>query len=224
MSSSRHRRLLDWVRARPLRVEGERGIRELGHREYVGGLWDAVGRLQFDFLVGHGLRPDHSCLDIGCGALRAGVHLIPYLDPGRYCGIEKHAGLLQAALEVEISRAVVAQRRPRFVVSTAFEFERFGTTFDCALAHSLFTHLTADGVMLCLRHLRSSIAADGVCWATFLECEHPRQNPTVSHDHGRFEYTRAQMVGFGAETGWSMDYVGDWGHPRGQVMVRYLPA
>ena len=78
--------------------------------------------------------------------------------------------------------------------------------------------------MRCLRRLRPCMAPGGHLWATFLECEQPRENPAVSHDHDRFEYTRAQMAGFGAETGWGMEYVGDWGHPRGQVMVRYLPS
>jgi len=67
--------------------------------------------------------------------------------------------------------------------------------------------------------------ADGAgLWATFLECPQPRANPPRSHDHGRFEYTRVQMIDFGDQTGWRTEYVGDWGHPRGQVMVRYLPA
>ena len=28
-----------------------------GHREYVGGLWDAIGALQFRFMIDHGLDP-----------------------------------------------------------------------------------------------------------------------------------------------------------------------
>ena len=29
---------------------GEKGIAKLGHREYIGGLWEEIGNLQFDFL------------------------------------------------------------------------------------------------------------------------------------------------------------------------------
>jgi len=224
MSPTLLRRLVDRLRRRLLLAEGERSIRAHGHRRYVGGLWDPVGRLQLEFLVHRGLLPHHAFLDIGCGALRGGIHLIPYLDPGNYFGMEKQAGLIQAALTEEISPEVVAARKPRLVVSADFDFARFGTRFDCALAHSLFTHLTAAEVMRCLRGLRPCMAPDGHLWATFLECERPRENPSVSHDHGRFEYTRAQMAAFGTEGGWSMEYVGDWGHPRGQVMVRYVPS
>lgn len=34
--------------------------------------WLALGRMQFDYLVEHGLTPAHRMLDIGCGNLRAG--------------------------------------------------------------------------------------------------------------------------------------------------------
>jgi hypothetical protein len=29
------------------------------HRAFVGGMWEEIGRLQFDFLRGQGLKPDH---------------------------------------------------------------------------------------------------------------------------------------------------------------------
>jgi len=50
----------------------------------VGGMWEQIGQLQFDFLVNHGLEPNHKLLDIGCGTLRGGRHFITYLVPGNY--------------------------------------------------------------------------------------------------------------------------------------------
>lgn len=35
-----------------------------------------------------GLRPDERVVDYGCGSLRVGQHLIRYLDPGRYIGLD----------------------------------------------------------------------------------------------------------------------------------------
>ena len=54
------------------------------HRGAVGGRWEEMGRLQLDFLVKQGLRPSDELLDVGCGALRAGLHFIRYLKPGNY--------------------------------------------------------------------------------------------------------------------------------------------
>ena len=59
--------------------EGESGIKMVGHREYVGGMWELIGKLQFNFIVGQGLKPENCFLDIACGPLRGGIHFIPYL-------------------------------------------------------------------------------------------------------------------------------------------------
>ena len=52
----------------------------------VGGMWDEIGRLQFEFLRARGLKADHWLLDIGCGCLRGGIHAIKYLKTGNYYG------------------------------------------------------------------------------------------------------------------------------------------
>src|ERR1700678_1283527 len=55
------------------RPDGALGLNLLGHREYVGGLWEVIGKLQFDFLISRGLKPEHVFLDIACGPLRGGA-------------------------------------------------------------------------------------------------------------------------------------------------------
>ena len=75
-------------------MEGNMGVRMVGHRAYIGGRWEEWGRVEFEFMVSRGLRPEHVLLDIACGALRAGVHFIPYLDAGNYLGIEKELSLI----------------------------------------------------------------------------------------------------------------------------------
>ena len=39
--------------------------------------WLALGAMQFDYLLGHGLRPEHRMLEIGCGNLRGGLAVHP---------------------------------------------------------------------------------------------------------------------------------------------------
>ncbi len=71
--------------------------------------------------------------------------------------------------------------------------------------------------------LRDFLQADGVFYATFYESEREADNPNEPHDHGHFAYTRDQILDFGTRNGWTSEYIGDWDHPRGQVMVRYRP-
>ena len=68
-----------------------------GGRQPAHERWLALGRMQFDYLVEHGLRPEHRMLDIGCGNLRAGWRFIDYLDTGNYYGIDISPDILIAA-------------------------------------------------------------------------------------------------------------------------------
>jgi SAM-dependent methyltransferase len=70
------------------------------HRGTVRGtdaFWDYLGKLQLDYLVEQGLKPEHHVLDVGCGPLRAGVHFIGFLEPGHYAGIDKRGDTLERA-------------------------------------------------------------------------------------------------------------------------------
>ncbi|CAK6702004.1 class I SAM-dependent methyltransferase [Synechococcus sp. CBW1107] len=203
---------------------GAEGVAELGHRRYVGGLWEEIGQLQFDFLLAQGLQPSHVLLDIACGALRLGVKVIPYLEPEHYLGMEKEAALLQAGLEQELTAAVRHQKRPQLLQGADFSFERFGRRVDRAMAQSLFTHLPPAAIEQCLQRLRPCLQPDGVFYATYFEVQQEQRNPTEAHDHGFFAYTKQQMEGFGEAHGYRAEYIGAWNHPRDQVMVAYRPA
>jgi SAM-dependent methyltransferase len=83
---------------------------EAWHRHIVGGLWEELGALQFEYLVSSGLRPEHYFLDIGCGSFRGGRHFIPYLEPGRYFGVDRNAEPLRVGQEQELDAATVEGR------------------------------------------------------------------------------------------------------------------
>lgn len=208
----------------PPTPHGPEGIQAVGHRSYVGGRWAEIGRLQFDFLVKNGLRPHHYLLDIACGSLRAGVHFIPYLDPGHYLGIDKEADLIRAGVEHELTPEQREIKKPQLVTSGSFAFDEFESSPDFAMAQSLFTHVPAEVIADCIQKLRAVISPEGTFYATFFETEKPVLNPEVAHDHGKFEYTRQEMEAFGTHGGWRAEYIGEWNHPRGQVIVRYRPA
>jgi len=71
----------------------ERKLREgkrhesLGNKLY-GDDYGVSGRAVLSYLVKLGLKPDDACVDYGCGTLRVGVHLIKYLNRGRYWGLD----------------------------------------------------------------------------------------------------------------------------------------
>jgi hypothetical protein len=132
--------------------------------------------------------------------------------------------LIQAGIDQELGRATYEEKQPVFVVDDKFSFDRFGVEPDFVMAQSLFTHLTEAHIIQCLRKLRKVIAPGGEVYATFFEPDHPNQvNPKHSHSTKCFWYSRAQMDAFGHASGFQSDYIGNWSHPRGQLMMRYLP-
>lgn len=203
--------------------ESDAGIEQVGHRRYVGGRWDEIGKLQFDFLVKQGLKPDDVFVDVACGSLRAGIHFIPYLGSGNYLGIEKETTLVDLGLEKELGADLAEAKSPEFVISDSFEFNNFSKNANFGIAQSLFTHLPPELIELCFRNLREKFDDSGSFFATYFFSKVEIDNGKNSHDHGKFFYTREQVTAFGESTGWDVEIIGDWNHPRDQQIVKYTP-
>lgn len=204
-----------------LNPQGDRGIAKMGHRGYVGGMWEEIGGLQFDFLLSKGLNPNSFLLDIACGSLRLGAKAIPYLDCGHYLAIEKESGLVKAGLEKELDPKIIIEKQPNIVISDSFEFEKLMQKTDFAIAQSLFTHLPFSIIDQCFKKLYPWLKNDSVFYATFFETEKKISNPKKPHDHRNFFYTKTEMCDFGTKNGFNFNYIGDWNHPRNQVIVEY---
>src|SRR6476620_4664989 len=138
------------------------------HRLAVGGMWDEIGKLQFDFLIARGLQPHHLLLDIGCGALRGGLHFISYLDPGNYYGADLNPTLVEAG-QYELEQTGLTNRDPCVLVTKTFEVGKFGVQFDRALAVSLFAHLPAEHIGRCLVEIARVLKPGACFFATFFE-------------------------------------------------------
>ena len=215
------RRCLRFGRPDP-RPTGSVGIGQLGHREYVGGRWEEIGKLQFEFLVAQGLRPGHVLLDVACGSLRAGIHLIPYLNPGHYWGLEKEAELIAAGLSRELDPVIRSTQQPQFLVNAQFDVSKIAEPVDFLWIHSLFTHLPLSDIQHCLQNLRSVAHHSTVCYATYFETTASRNQHGQAHDHETFFYTREELSQCVEAAGWVAEFVGDWGHPRGQQMLKLM--
>lgn len=201
--------------------QGERGIAKKGHRGYVGGLWEEMGDLQFNFLLSMGLKPDMYLLDIACGSLRLGVKAIPYLECSHYLGIEKESILVKAGLEKELDPKIRVEKQPNIIISDSFEFNKLGQRADFAIAQSLFTHLPPSLINSCFSKLNPWLKEDGIFYATFFEAKQKINNPNKPHDHASYGYTQAEMCAFGETNGFNYNYIGNWNHPRNQVIVEY---
>lgn len=201
------------------------------HREVIGSKWDEIGDLQLRFLEAHGLTPHSTLLDVGCGSLRLGVRAVPFLDPGNYWGTDLNRVLLDAGYDKEIVPAGLASRLPRsnLVVDEEFAFPGIPSRIDFAIATSVFTHLPFNYIRLCLANLGRHVSS--ACTFFFTIFVPPEGCPlTQSHRQPRggkithphrdpYHYSVADVRHAAAETPWSIEFIGDWDHPRNQMMV-----
>lgn len=198
-------------------------------RDAIGGLWDQIGRLQLEFMIAQGLEPHHVLLDIGCGSLRGGVHFVRYLDDGHYYGIDAEQWLLDAAVRVELSRAGLTDRHIHLLCRDDFDFSAFGTSFDFAIAQSVFTHLPWNSILRCLRNVRDVLRPTGRFYATFFEdpdgshqVTSIRQTPggiVTYPDKDPYHYPFDVFAELARRTGLAVRYLGAWDHPRNQRMM-----
>ena len=170
-----------------------------------------------------GLKPSDCLLDIACGSLRGGVHFINYLDAGNYLGIDKENELIKLGIEKELGREVYENKKPEFVVSDSFEFEKFIKKPRFSIAQSLFTHLTPADIGLCFEKLRAFVESDHLFFATFLEGD-SAANLRTSNSLVGFRYSLEEMVTFANKPGWKATYIGNWNHPKNQMMMQYKVA
>lgn len=202
------------------------------HREIIGGAWDEIGKLQFDFLRANGLSPSSKLVDIGCGCLRGGVYFADFLDFGNYYGMDISERLLDAGYDVELKNRGVRHKVPRtnLVADGEFQFAKFPVTFDIAIAQSLFTHLPADLVRLCLSRLSGRMKRGGKLFGTFffIPEHHPdgqsftRPRDVQTFDRkDPFHYRFSQVEGLCEGLPWRPSLIGEWGHPRDQQMVLF---
>ena len=183
----------------------------------IGGMWDAIGKLQCEFLKRNGLKRHHKLLDIGCGTLRGGRHLIDYLDAMNYTGTDISERAIQYGMDL-VRREGISEKQPRLLVSTTgnLKFGEFdGETFDYILAHSVFTHLKPEHIEECFHHIGRIMNDASAFFFTFNES--PQFIQTGLKD---FAYPMHFFQSLANECGFTLaDNTGDYQHPRGQRMA-----
>ncbi|MEG8277892.1 class I SAM-dependent DNA methyltransferase [Streptomyces sp. AHA2] len=183
--------------------------------------WERIGRLQFDYLVGHGLRPHHRMLDIGCGNLRAGRLFIGHLDTGNYYGIDISPHILLAAQDTLVADKLQA-KLPHLTLADdlTFAFLPEGH-FDVVHAHSVFSHSPPHVIEECFAHVGRILAPGGFFDFTFDRTE--GEEHQVLHED--FYYRTRTLAELAARHGLDARFMEDWERlPHRQSKMRLTVA
>jgi SAM-dependent methyltransferase len=184
------------------------------YRAYIGPPkdYDLICAMVFNLATSIGLRQHHRVLDIGCGSLRVGRLLIPYLNPGNYFGIEPNQWLVNDGIENEVGRDLVKIKKPTFSFRSSLEEFEKPLKLDYAIAQSIFSHCGLDFIKGWLSQLSFHLKDDGACLATFL---------IDNNDFKGEGWVYPECVSYKLETmeriAWevNLDFaILDWAHPR----------
>jgi SAM-dependent methyltransferase len=182
--------------------------------------WLKIGQLQFDYLLGHGLKPGARMLEIGCGNLRAGRLFIDYLDAGNYYGLDISPDILLAAQDT-ITEFGLQRKLPHLMLvrDMGLAFLPAGQ-FDVVHAHSVFSHSPIDVIDECMSSIGRIMTADGFFDFTF--------DRTTGEEHQvlreDFYYRTETLVALAARHGLTARFMADWqdlGHPQSKIRVTH---
>jgi SAM-dependent methyltransferase len=185
------------------------------YRAYVGPPqdYDLIAAMTFNLLTTLGLRQHHSLLDIGCGSLRIGRLLIPYLNRGKYFGVEPNEWLVDEGIKRELGEGLVQIKRPTFFFTDSPEMVvEAKVSFDFALAQSIFSHCGLDLIKGWLSAVSRSLADDGALVATFLPGEEDSTQTGWVYPEC-VNYRPATLERAAAEANLRFEIL-DWKHPR----------
>nr|WP_309505087.1 class I SAM-dependent methyltransferase [Streptomyces sp. KM273126] len=168
--------------------------------------WAQLGRMQFDYLVRHGLRPHHRMLEIGCGNLRAGRLFIDHLDSGHYYGIDISPDILLAAQDTLVSEGLQS-KVPYLALADDLTLAFLpDARFDVVHAHSVFSHSPRHVIEECFAHVGRVLAPGGFFDFTFDRTE-GREHQVLHED---FYYRTETLVALAARHGLSAHLMEDW--------------
>lgn len=182
--------------------------------------WLAMGQMQFDYLREHGLLPEHTMLEIGCGNLRAGRLFIDYLDAGNYTGLDISPDILKAA-KATVDEYGLADKHPRLEVVKDNKFSAFDDdSFDVVHAHSVYSHCPPSVIEECFAHVGRVLKPTGHFDFTFDRTEGPEHH--VLHED--FYYRTETLIELAAEHDLDATFMPDWEtrpHDQSKIRIRH---
>ncbi|MFJ8584569.1 class I SAM-dependent methyltransferase [Streptomyces sp. NPDC093595] len=183
--------------------------------------WLAIGQMQFDYLLAHGLRPQDRLLEIGCGNLRAGWRFIRHLDPGHYYGIDISPDILIEAKKTLV-RYGLQDKLPYLTPVDDLRLDFLpDDAFTVVHAHSVFSHSPLHVIDECLAHVGRILAPGGFFDFTFDRTE-AAEHHVLGED---FYYRTETLTRLAARHGLVARFMDDWERlPHGQSKLRVTHA
>jgi hypothetical protein len=123
--------------------------------------YEDLGRSFFHKLKEYGLGPSDICVDYGCGTLRVGQHVIKFLKPSAYWGLDIDQYLLDEGRNL-LGEALWSEKRPNLrVITPRTVAEAAAARASMLFSAKVLSHVHPDEVGAFIENLMTIIGPAG---------------------------------------------------------------
>ena len=122
--------------------------------------WLDRGHMQFEFLKSIGLKPHHQFLDYGAAQLATARHVVPYLDFGKYVGVDVGKVILSRGVDRLTDLGIERSRYHIIPASSPDLIELNGFTFDFIFSFSALQYMNGEDLHRVLERFLQMGSAD----------------------------------------------------------------
>jgi SAM-dependent methyltransferase len=205
------------------------------HRVVPGGQWAEGGDWAFALLKREGLQPEDSVLDMGCGSLATGRHLLAYLEARRYVGFDVNHALILAGLTIELPKMGVPQERGVCLFNHEFDLSQVTTPIGFAISEGFLSRLPLNRIARCVAAVIKQLSPGGRFYATWFDNPNPSAfepidrggfltYPDAEPYHYPFEILAGICDAIGARAERLDDQAAGGSHPRGESLMLITPT
>lgn len=164
-----------------------------------------TGVTDLEYLKKQGMQPHHRLLDFGCGTLRTGLFVIPYLDPGNYVGVDISETRIEKGCR-EAENQGIPRDRYRVVTLTGTGLEEIADEkIDYVWSLAVFSHMPSSEWYPILRKLHGQLSDDGKILISYSHRDKLKRSKFKD-----FWYTSDHVEKVAAECGYKTTFLDDW--------------
>lgn len=158
------------------KLKGKEKNHDIAMQKAIGGEFDAMGLMEKDILIQHGLQPSDYLIDVGCGSGRLSIPLSRYLTNGKYLGTDVVKDFLEYADKNTPDNF-------KFQLSNGFEIPEQDNSVDMICFFSVFSHLLHEETYSYLEEAKRVLKSKGKIIFSFLEFAIPSHWAVFENDY-----------------------------------------
>jgi hypothetical protein len=138
--------------------------------------FNITGEIEKKFLISQGLLPHHKFVDYGCGSLRLGKVLIPYLDKSNYIGIDMTDAFYSEGKK-HINNDILKLKQPVLSVinkNSLYEIKKLG--IDYLMSAAVLYHIPYNELGDYFSNILSILKPTGKAFIDFTDGEKIKKN------------------------------------------------